>query len=545
MKNYLTLLYLSVITIILSCDSHQSLQFSATPKIVENPNNATPLTAYINFKSNHPVDSVIVKINDGERETILKYHQKDKTKYGYLMKYMKPQKKHNISLSLKDNSGKIYKSHHKLTFTTPALPQKDFLFPKIVITKNQKTVKEELTLINPRRRGSMVQESGNAFNQNYGLLTIINQKGEVLWYYQNNSRINDFDLLPNGNISYVTQDNKIIEIDFAGNITKQWYAAQRPMGKDNDAIPVNTPTFHHDTALLPNGNRLVLSTEAREINDYYSSEIDPGAPRKKQNVMGDVVVEFNPKGEIVHQWNSFDHLPVMRIGYETFSNFWIRRGFPNTIDWTHANAVVPIKGEAAYLVNFRYQSAVIKVNKKSGEIEWIFAENTGWGENLKNKILSLPKTGLNWHQHSPRYTQSGNLLFFNNNNFQSRPFEKTKEIVESPSYVVEYKIDEINKKATKLWSTENDGEEKVYSIAMGRVSELKNSGNILACYGALLSPEYFDEMTWWNRIQYPQWTMVREYTKTKIPKVVWELKLLPLTADSKIGWTLFGAERIE
>lgn len=132
------------------------------------------------------------------------------------------------------------------------------------------------------------------------------------------------------------------------------------------------------------------------------------------------------------------------------SNFWIRRGFPDIIDWTHANAVVPIKGEAAYLVNFLYQSAVIKVNKKSGEIEWIFAENTGWGENLKDKILSLPKTGLNWHQHSPRYTQSGNLLFFNNNNFQSRPFEKTTEIDESPSYVVEYEIDEVNKKAKKL-----------------------------------------------------------------------------------------------
>ena len=128
----------------------------------------------------------------------------------------------------------------------------------------------------------MVREEGNTFNQNYGLLTIINQKGEVLWYYQNDSRISDFDLLPNGNISYVTQDNKIIEIDFAGNIVKQWYAAQRPKGKDNDAIPVNTPTFHHDTALLPDGNRLVLSTQAREINNYYSSEIDPEPPEKNK-----------------------------------------------------------------------------------------------------------------------------------------------------------------------------------------------------------------------------------------------------------------------
>ena len=545
MKNSVILFYLSVITIILSCNSNQSLQFSATPKIVENPNNASPLTAYIDFETDHLIDSVMISITDGDRETKLSYHPKDKTKYGYLLKYMKPEKNHTVSLSLRDNSGKIHSINHKLSLTTPSLPKKDFLFPKIVITENQKVDEEEMTLINPRRRASMAQRTGNSFNQMFGLLVIVNQKGEVLWYYQNDSRISDFDLLPHGNISYITQDNKIVKIDFAGNIVKQWYAAQRPRGKDNDAIPVNTPTFHHDTALLPNGNRLVLSTQAREIDNYYTSETDKDAPKRKQRVMGDVVVEFNPEGEIVHQWNTFDHMPVMRIGYETFSNYWIRRGFPETIDWSHANAVVPIEGEDAYLVNFRYQSAMIKVNKKSGEIEWIFAEKTGWGEDLKDKILSLPETGLNWHQHSPRYTQSGTLLFFNNNNYQSRPFEKTKEIRESPSYVVEYEIDEENKKATKLWSTENDGQEKVYSIAMGRVSELKKTGNILACYGALLNPEYFDEMTWWNRIIYPQWTMVREYTKTKVPKVVWEMKLLPLTNDSEIGWTLFGAERIE
>jgi hypothetical protein len=52
-------------------------------------------------------------------------------------------------------------------------------------------------------------------------------------------------------------------------------------------------------------------------------------------------------------------------------------------------------------------------------------------------------------------------------------------------------------------------------------------------------------MTWWKRIQYPQWTMFREYTKTKKPKVVWEMKLLPLIPNSKIDLTLFGAERIE
>jgi arylsulfate sulfotransferase len=545
MKKSNLLLFVIFMLVLNTCGKFSPPLFKKSPEIINNNNTSTPLTAFIDFETHRPIDSVIVNITDGQRETVLRYDQGNKTRLGFLLKYMIPNIEHNISLSLKDSSGRIYEVKEKLLFTPPALPQEDFLFPKIVITKNTIPTEEKLTLINPRRRGNVLQNTGNSFNQMYGLLVIVNQKGEVLWYYQNNSRISDFDLLPNGNISYITQDNKITEIDFAGNVIGQWYAAQRPQGEDKQAIPVDTPTFHHDTALLPNGNRLVLSTESRKIDSYYSSELDSQAPLKKQNVMGDVVVEFNPKGEIVHQWNTFDHMPVMRIGYETFSNFWIRRGFSDTIDWTHANAIVPIENEDAYLVNFRYQSAMVKVNKKTGAIEWIFAENSGWGEKLKDKLISLPENGLNWHQHSPRFTQSGTLLFFNNNNYQARPFDQPKDIIESPSYVVEYQIDEANKKATKLWSTENDGEEKVFSIAMGRVNELKKSGNVLACYGALLNPKYFDEMTWWNRIKYPQWTMVREYTKTKNPKVVWEMRLLSKSKNSKIGWTLFGAERIE
>ncbi len=289
----------------------------------------------------------------------------------------------------------------------------------------------------------------------------------------------------------------------------------------------------------------MLSTEVREIDNYYTSETDKNAPGKKQKVVGDVVLEFTPKGKVVHRWNAFDHMPSMRIGYETFSNYWIRRGFPNSIDWSHANAVVPVPGEEAYLINFRYQSAMIKVNKGSGEIEWIFAEPTGWGKDFQDLLLEIPDNGWNWHQHSPRFTKNGNLLFFNNNNYQARPFEETKSIPESPSYVVEYKIDEQNKTVEKVWTSENDEDEKVFSIAMGRVSELPETGNILACYGALLDAKHFDEMTWWNRGKYPQWTMVREYTHTSKPEVVWEMQLHPLTKESKVSWTLFGAERIK
>jgi len=544
-NNSLYVLLAGILVVIFSCTGVRNVNFTVKPVINSNPNESVPLTAFLNFETTEDYDSVFISLDDGVQISELKYSKDDKKESGYLLMLMKANNNLKLTFKLKDEKGKVYYSDEELSYKTSALPTDDKTFPQIEITKNLKEGNEELILFNPRRRLPVAQAGSNRFNQLFGMLVIIDQSGEVLWYYQINSRISDFDRLPNGNISYITQDNRIVEIDLAGNVINQWYAVNRPEEKEEiNAIPVEAQTFHHDVSLLPNGNRLVLSTEVREIDDYYTSETDKNAPRKQQKVVGDVVIEFTPKGEVVYRWSAFDEMPVMRIGYETFSDYWARRGYPGSVDWSHANSIIPLPGEDAFLVNFRYQSAMIKVNKNSGSIDWIFAERSGWGKDLEDKLLDIPKDGWNWHQHSPRFTQDGNLLFFNNNNFQASPFEKTKPIAESPSYIVEYKINEENKTVNKVWSTENDGEEQVYSIAMGRVSELPETGNILACYGALLDSEYFDQMTWWNRGKFPQWTMVREYTHTKKPKVVWEMQLHPLTSESEVGWTLFGAECI-
>ena len=534
-----------VLFLLSACQEQSPLSFSQEPTISANPHPSTPLTAFLHFKTSLAHDSVLISLQSNDHSFQLAYAQKEKVNNGYLLMLMKANQTYQVSVSLKVGQSHTFPFPQTFTYRTPALPIDDTLFPRIDITHSVKTGNSgELTLLNPRRRIPVSQAGGHLFNKSFGMLAIVNRKGEVLWYYHTDSRISDFDLLPNGHISYLTQDSRIVEIDLAGNVIHQWYAARRPEGPDTVSTPVDAQTFHHDVSLLPNGNRLVLSTEVREFDNYYTSETDPHAPRKRQQVVGDVVLEFTPEGEVLHTWKAFDHLPVMRIGYETFSQYWERRGFPGAIDWSHANAVVPLPDEDAYLVNFRYQSAIIKVNKSSGEIEWIFAEPTGWGKELQDKLLDIPETGWNWHQHSPRFTQNGNLLFFNNNNFQARPFDKTPSIAESPSYVAEYQIDEDTKTVKRVWTTETAQEEKVTSIAMGRVSELEETGNILACFGAVLDSKYYDEMTWWNRIRFPQWTMVREYTHTSEPEIVWEMRLKPLTEESKVSWTLFGAERI-
>ncbi|MEM7370372.1 MAG: aryl-sulfate sulfotransferase [Bacteroidota bacterium] len=534
-----------ILLCLLACQSWESISFTKPPEIISNAHSAAPLTAYLDFSTDKPYQKVIVSLSDGDKTSALTYDFSEKTENGYLLMLMKPNHRYSIEIQLENEQGQQTTIGSPVFYTPPPLPEGDREFPRIVVGQLEASEMEGgLTLINPRRQIPRSVPDANKLNKSFGMLAMINAVGEVLWYYKTDSRISDFDLLPNGHISYMTQDSRIREIDFAGNIIAQWYAKNRHEGPDPEAIPVDALTFHHDVSLLPNGHRLALSSEYREVEGYYSSGRDANAPRKTQQVMGDIVVEFTPDGEIVHQWNCFDHLPVYRIGYETFSGYWERRGFPGVIDWSHANAVIAVPGEEAFLVNFRYQSAMIKVDKSSGDIQWIFAEPSAWGKDLEEKLLQLPPGEAPWHQHSPHFTRNGNLLFFNNNNYQARPFETTVDIRKSPSFVVEYEIDLEKRTARKVWTSEIEGEEPIISVAMGRVSELPQTGNILAGYGAIVSQANLDEMDWWNRAQFRMWTMVREYTHTFPATVVWELRVLPRHEESPVGWTLFGAERI-
>ena len=114
------------------------------------------------------------------------------------------------------------------------------------------------------------------------MLLVVDHAGEVLWYYRMDSRISDFELLRNGNLIYVTQDYRLIEIDWLGNTIHEWYASERPQGPAEGATPVETLTFHHEIDELPNGNLVVLGSERKEINNYYTSETNakrsPQAP---------------------------------------------------------------------------------------------------------------------------------------------------------------------------------------------------------------------------------------------------------------------------
>lgn len=527
--------------------------FSTQPKVERNPNPGVPLAAVVRFKPASSIKETSITVSEGGREWSFNYGADRDPAEGLPVVGFRAGKEHELTVTFTGTEGTVAKSA-PIIFRAPDLPTAPEEFPKINLVKvNTERAEPGYRLFNPRRRIPRQTQAGNEnerkFGESFGMLLIVDQNGHPVWYYRTQSRIAGFEYNDEtGRILYVTADYRIVEIDLLGNVTRSWVAANRPQETPSDAMPVDLPTFHHDVDRLENGNLLALSSERRLIRDYFTSEWIEDAPRKDQWVMGDRVAEVTPDGKILWDWKAFDHLPVRRIGYETFSQYWKRRGFPDTIDWSHANSVTRLD-DGSIMVNFRYQSAIVNFDPESSEIRWIFGEPSGWPEKLQDKLIRLEGDARSffWHQHAPLFTSRGTLLLFDNGNYRTRPFEKPPEVAETWSRAVEYEIDFEEKTARQVWTSESahDESERVVTIAMGSATEMPETGNVLAGYGAILDPGRIDEITWRNRAQFGQVTRCIEYTRTDPATVVWDLRLEPTGSKPRISWNLFGLRAVK
>ncbi|MCP5117453.1 MAG: aryl-sulfate sulfotransferase [bacterium] len=517
--------------------------FTVAPKVVSNPNPRVPQAAVLTFAAGGPVATTI-HVSDTEHAWDIQYDESHDPSKGLAVVGMRPDRRHEIRVTIRDAGGAEITTPEPLEFTTPPLPDNPEEFPPIeVAVSKPEEMEPGVTLFNPRRRKVGLGPEFNRFNAGFGMLLALDAAGEVIWYYRVDSRISDFEKLQNGNLLVVTQDFRLIELDWLGNTVNQWYAKNRPQGP-GDGIAVEALTFHHEVDELPSGNIVVLGSEWREIDNYYTSETNASAPRKKQKVMGDVIHEFEREtGRVVWEWKAFDHMDPFRIGYETFSPYWVRRGFPDMVDWTHANNLLYDEQDDSIVINYRYQAAAMKIDRKTKQIKWIFGEPSGWGK-LTDKVLK-PDGEVKWpyHQHSPNPTPKGTLLIYDNGNYQARPFTPAKPVAETYSRAVEYAIDEAAGTVREVWQSEQMGPERVISVAMGDVDWLPETENVLVAYGALLDPESIGTVSWEprSRLQYSQWTRVREYKRTDPPEVVYEVIIRD---EPPMGWTLFGAERL-
>ncbi len=468
------------------------VNFTDAPQWVSNPSGRVPLAAAIQFRSNEKLHTAIA-ISDGQNtwEAVFDANVSDNGYYEIPIIGMRPGRDHEITLVVSSDENDDFV--RTFSHTTPQLPDNPLAIPPVDIIVSQPDLMEPgVVFLSVRRRAlgrpHWLTPKQRVFTREWGMLIALDERGDLVWYYESEFRTAGIARLKNGNILMHRTDFSTVEIDLLGNTVRQFYAEGRPYPPPSDPAAIaikGIQTLHHQPHEMPNGNFLAFSANGYLVKDYFTSDRDPDAPRADQMVMADTVIELTPEGDIAWSWNTFDVLDPFRIGYNTIDSYWWVRGFDQHMDWTHGNGLSYDPVDDSVLVSLRNQSAILKVDRASKEIKWILGRHDGWPAHLQDKLLT-PVGDLMWpgYQHNPRMTSAGTVILFDNRaHGGARPFEQPLDLVESFSRGVEFEVNAADMTVRQIWSTgDEQGSDPCYSSAMSDAWRLPLTGNHLVIY---------------------------------------------------------------
>jgi hypothetical protein len=198
-----------------------------------------------------------------------------------------------------------------------------------------------------------------------------------------------------GIVVFAAPDGVIYAIDPDGEMVRSWtspipdtsYSHAKPLLNGNMLVRLRTPAdapwaivelnpageivwaystsdyrIHHDHERLPNGNTLLLCS--RQISVPSISD---------KPLQDDCLIEVNPAGEIVWEWQTADHFDDFGFSDEVKANIFEFGG-----DWGHANAIDVISEfnphtdprfkSGNVVVSYRHLNAIAVVDRPSGQI---------------------------------------------------------------------------------------------------------------------------------------------------------------------------------
>ena len=322
-----------------------------------------------------------------------------------------------------------------------------------------------------------------------GWVTGIGQDGRARLEIVCTEATQDVHALANGNIIYTEpRSGRITEIDQNGICQARWHARGqwRETEPRSGSIELPISVLHHTVSLMPNDHFLLLSAEARTYTDWHTSTSDVDAPRARVNVVGDVVLEVSRDGVVKNEWRLLDLLDPYRVGHGSLSDNWHKKGFPNSCDWSHANAAKYDPFDDSILVSLRHQDCIVKFSRSTGRLHWILGNHSHWSPSFTQYLLS-PTDGLQWpyHQHDCSVTGPNRVMCFDNGNFRASAFQRKQDDREIRSRAVEYEINTDDMSVKEVWSYGDAPAEKIYSCFQGGAQRLAKTGNTLITFGGV------------------------------------------------------------
>lgn len=212
----------------------------------------------------------------------------------------------------------------------------------------------------------------------------------------------------------------------------------------------------HEFQIFPDGHSLLVGLDYETVDmTVYDSSYSSHA-----TVIGAILQELDASKNVIFEWRSWDYIDVTEALHEAL--------FYSFIDYVHANSI-ELDTDGNILLSCRHLDQVIKINRNTGDIIWRLG-------GIKNEFTFINDPyGFNY-QHDVRRIANGHLTLFDNGNYHP----------EKISFAKEYALDEVNKKATLVWSYHHPfiGNKPVIGYAMGNVQRLPN-GNTLINWGSI------------------------------------------------------------
>lgn len=509
----------------------------AGPLIIEmNPSGRAPLAGVARFTTTQPVTATITVTDDAGRSFEAVSAEDPATDHEIVLLGFRANRDHDVSLSLESADG----TTQVVATVNVGAPELSLRTPPIEVTVFDAAAVEPGFTIIP-----MFRWLNALIDQTQGQILIIDDRGEIVWQYLADHSLFETKQLESGNLLYMQFDRSIVEIDMLGNVIREWHAAGTKKTAPDGSIPVQTDTFHHDMLVLPSGNLLALSTEVREIENWYTSEQDPNAPRETRDVIGDVLVEFQPDGTVIHEWKFFDLIDPYRIGGGSLNSAFYEAAYADILDepapdWTHSNGIDYDPETNSVLVSSNHLSTVFNLDMTTGELLWMFGDPRDWDEPWNELLLEPTDENMIWsyHHHAPKWTPAGTLLLFDNGAVRSRPFEPPLSAADSFSRAVEYEIDADAGSLTEVWSYGGPGDEIFLSAYISDADWLPETGNILVTKGGRVREK--DGTVLMFPEEGHNWITITEVTHTSPAEKVWEAVL----DDPRWGMAAFRTDRI-
>ncbi|MFO7849073.1 MAG: aryl-sulfate sulfotransferase [Spirochaetia bacterium] len=303
------------------------------------------------------------------------------------------------------------------------------------------------------------------------LPSAIDEYGRVRWYYAKDIG-HVLERLENGNF-LIERKNESVgkgELDGQGDELIEMDLLGRTVAVRGE---VQTG-LHHDVALMPNGNILALSSAP----DSYD----------------DGVVEIDAEsGEVVQGWDLREILdqdrPRQPLNLEE-------------TDWLHLNGIDYNPSDDSFVVSGRDQSAVVKIHRESGELQWILGNHQHWPESFQKYLLEPAGPGepagsgggenpssessfqWQWGQHAPSFHPEDprRLLLYDNGN--ERSYDNPVLPEDNYSRAVEYEVDSETMEVRQIWEFGRRYGSELFTPFIGDARYLSN-GNRLICFGGI------------------------------------------------------------